>query len=182
MKKIIFTGLNVEQVSMYFELCLELGYHVSFLKQEDLNKTFQEVIDHVEHSNCDLQYEYSFMFISGLSQDELMNLLDLFNEAKLPFDGIKVMATSHNVKWTMKDIMEETIQEHKMMKKVYELDSLLRSCNEIPFDSLDESIKQDVMNEVMAAYVLMKSQNFTNENLDLAIHGLKEVLKLVSKS
>ena len=177
MKKIIFNGISDEQVEKYFDLCLELGYEVSLLKKEDLNKTFQEVIDHVKNVQTDLKSEYSFMFISGFTQDELMKVLDLFNQAKLPFDGIKVMATSHNVKWMMKDIMEETIQEHKMMKKVYELDSLLRSCNEIPFDSLDESIKQGVMNEVMAAYVLMKSQNFTNENLDLAIKNLKDVLK-----
>lgn len=183
MKKILFYQLEDIQKQVYPSIAKRLGYTMISLDDNDLDKSLKDLFTVEEnHRGICEEFQDSFFVMNEMTTQDLMILLDAFQTAKMPYKGIKVMRTETNENWTLRELFQETSQEHQMFQNVKLLDQLLKSSNTVDLFLLKEEDREHFKQTLMSSFLLLKSGQFTKEELDRAIQEMKDALMMVKKA
>ena len=130
-----------------------------FLETNNMNKTYS--------------YKEDYMFMKGISKEDLIAYLKRLDELGLEFEGIKVMETETNKTWLLEEVMKETESEHQVMKKVFVLQEVMKSCNEMDLSNASEELRMALMN----GYLLLQSGEISLDSVNNAIEKIMTSLK-----
>ena len=182
MKKILFYHLDDLQMKVYPNIARRLGYPMISIDDSNLDQTIQDLFELEEGSRgvCSA-YNLSYLLFQDTTREELLVVLDAFKTAKMPFQGIKIVRTETNEKWKLRYLLEETFEEHKLFQNAKLLDQLIRSANEIDLSVLTENDQEAFKQTLVDSYLLLKSGQFTNEELETSIQKMKDGLMMVRK-
>lgn len=178
MKKIVLYGSGEETIKAVREAAAELGMHVFLTSDACLDMTLGEVFD----SGCDQAgaadaFEHEYMLAEGIEVEELIALMRRLRSAGTEYEGIKVMRTETNQYWKLKDLFSHTAEEHRIVQKARVLQQILKSTNDIELSKLAEEEAAPLKEAMMASYFLLKSGEYTAEQLDAASAELMAALK-----
>ncbi len=178
MKKIWMYGITEEIAKKYLAICDKLGVSLNFLHEEDFGKTFDEVLsleckEVAPFENCPL------MLMEGVSSQDLVDLLTLMQEAGCPFEGIKVMHTECNGNRVLNELMQEVLKEHLFMSKYYAVQNLTEQFEALDTSVLPEELKEELHAVVLIAKRVLANEACTEDDLDLAMHELKDVFQKI---
>lgn len=86
------------------------------------------------------QYDFTFAFFKDFEQNDLFEFID-----KMRAEGVviehKAGITPTNIKWTLRELLEENDQEHKTMQIVEEINGYLTKASKIKEESGEENLQ-----------------------------------------
>ncbi|MCR4949698.1 MAG: DUF3783 domain-containing protein [Solobacterium sp.] len=178
MKKIVCYGSGDETLQVIRKAAEELGVQVFLISDACLDMTLGEVFD----AEADLPgsadaFEHEYMLAEGIEVEELISLMRKIRSAGEEYEGIKVMRTETNQYWKLKDLFSHTAEEHRTVQKARVLQQILKSTNDIDIAKLAEEEAAPLKEAMMASYFLLKSGEYTAEQLDAAAAELMTALK-----
>ena len=121
------------------------------------------------------------MIMQDLTKEDLMDFLRRTKEKGLEFEGIKIMRTENNASWLLKDVFLETKSEHETMKRVFVLQQIMKSCNEIDLSAVEEDSKGEFANALMDAYMLLQMGEYDAAQVEAASARLMEAMRKIRK-
>ena len=83
------------------------------------------------------------------------------------------METETNKTWLLEEVMKETESEHQVMKKVFVLQEVMKSCNEMDLSNASEELRMALMN----GYLLLQSGEISLDSVNKAIEKIMTALK-----
>ncbi|MBP3890923.1 MAG: DUF3783 domain-containing protein [Solobacterium sp.] len=176
MKKIVFY-LDETVYQQYQPIVEAKGFLVALVGDESLFRSVKEVFETDVKASGHEAFDEGYMLMQEISDTELTVLLEIFEEKGLEFEGIKVMRTEHNEKWTLQELLFETNKEHQVMKKAILLETLMKSTNGMDFNALPKEVETGLKQALMHAYMLLSSGQFDADSLENALQELSEQLK-----
>ena len=73
----------------------------------------------------------------------------------------------------LEEVMKETESEHEVMKKIFVLQEVMKSCNEMDLSNASEELKMALMN----GYLLLQSGEISLDSVNNAIEKIMTSLK-----
>lgn len=173
MTKILLYIHDEDIFNLMEKVAKESNYEVLRIDDSYLNMRLGELFLEKNNSYNNHSYINDYLFMSGLTTEDLIDYLNKLRELGLEFEGIKVMETDTNKEWLLEEVMKETEKEHQVMQKINILQALMRSCNEMDLSVASDKLKKNLMN----AYLLLQSGEIGLEAVNEAINGIMEALK-----
>ena len=182
MKKILLYGLSDEESDCLQDCAAELGIPVYIVGDSAL----EEVLGRLFELNDDLdtraeEFDEEFMIMDGMTRDDLLELLKVFDRHGFEFDGVKVMRTLSNEKWTLRELLKETQSEHRIAQRAMILTQLLKSCNMLDLSTMEPEERQKFKESLMDLFMLLQSGTYTLEQIDDCLHRVSDGLKAAHK-
>ena len=151
----------------------ENNYEVLRIDDSYLGYKLGDLFFEVNDANGDYSYSDDYMFMKEISKEELIAYLKRLHELGVEFEGIKVMETETNKTWLVEEVMKETTEEHQVMKKIFVLQEVMKSCNEMDLSKASEELKMALMN----GYLLLQGGEISASMVDEAIEKIMTSLK-----
>lgn len=173
MQKILFYLRHDADYKVMSLVCEKLG--ISFLRIDDsfLKKTLEEAFKEEIEGSKEYSYKEDYMLMHGMTKDDLITYLKRLEDYNFEFEGIKVMETETNKVWLLEDIFKETESEHIIMKKIFVLQEVLKSCNEMDLSKTSDEFKQALMN----GYLLLQRSEIGFDEIDEATNKIMMLLR-----
>ncbi|MEG0170363.1 DUF3783 domain-containing protein [Anaerorhabdus sp.] len=177
MKKIRLYGCPKEMVESYKNLSSLTKVNVSTIRDEDLNKTLEEVFIEESVFEENSIYEEMFMIMQGFTTETMMDFLNKLKEMDVPFGGIKIMQTEHNKTWKLLDLLNEVKKEHELFQKSEVLKQVIMSTSKVSLHSLSEKKQIEFKEQLMKSYMILQSPERTLDQVESCIRDCLSLLK-----
>ena len=172
MKKILIYDKSSSNKDVLAEKLKDYEIQTQFIDDTFLNFTLEDAF---QTDSRDLsgnkQYCYIYVFLYGLSNDEIQIVNSVLNEV-MNQAFILVSFTETNRRWTLKRIMEETEEEHEVFVKSTELMSYIRTLAQRPVNQVPAAIRQ----MMVEAYSSLQEGGTDRDHLDAWIKALKDAV------
>ena len=86
------------------------------------------------------QYDFTFAFFKDFEQNDLFEFIDNMRAEGVVIEH-KAGITPTNIKWTLRELLEENDQEHKTMQIVEEINGYLTKASKIKEESGEENLQ-----------------------------------------
>ena len=182
MKKILLYGLTDQESDLLQDCAVDLGIPVYIVGDSALD----EVLGRLFELDDDLdtravEFDEEFMIMDGMTKEDLLELLGVFDKHGFEFDGVKVMRTPSNEQWTLRELLKETQSEHRIAQRAMILTQLLKSCNMLDLSTMQPEERQKFKDSLMDSFMLLQSGTYTLEEIDDCLHRVSEGLKAAHK-
>jgi len=182
MKKVLLYGLEEEESSRIQGILAKHDIATYILNDEVLEETVEKAFDlEDDTNNSHTVFEEAFFICQELTLEELLNLLKEIEADGKEFDGIKIMRTENNASWTLRDLMFNAKEEYEAARKAIILEEMIRNCDQLDLSSLNHEEMEEFKENLMSAFITLKSGDFTNAQITREIDKLKESMKKVKR-
>jgi hypothetical protein len=153
MKKILLYGVNQEHAGLIRKLsgdavCLFAG-------SEDLDQTLGSLFENAPAEFREADSEEEYILFSGFQTEEIGAFAAKLRKDGYPFRGIFASETEVNRVWKLKDLLEETMREHRYFRERSQVRRLLQLFEKCP----REKISGETARAAAAAYVVMNQED-----------------------
>ena len=176
MKTIVLYNVDKETIKKYQEIKELEDIQFKQIFDEDLQVTIEDLFDLPEHDGTCKKYSKSYMLFSGIDADGLSAFTQILKENNLSFKGVKVMKTSHNIKWTLNALLDEVTEEDAIMTRVTILKKLLIASNEVDLNAYTEEKTYPLKQALMKGYLLLQNKELELIKIDESINSIKYFL------
>lgn len=177
MKKILMYGSNLERLNQFQQLCEEEGISFYPLNDQDLHLQLKVVFLKEEQGiGTSHQFSLEYLIVDGICEEDLLHFFERVKKTIGAYEGITITRTKINENWKLKDLFKETALENEIMKKVMELESMMREANQLNLNQFPEEQRERVKNELMKSYLLLVQDNYEKEQVQQQVDNLKIAL------
>ena len=133
--------------------------------------TFKEVFE-VEKNSFIQGDGNKYLLFDGLDNDKMAALYEeiaaIINDKIIV---VKLLPSNQN--WLVSDLLKEVTEEDQIMRRYYQLESLLKKINSLELTN----VSKDAKTKIMSAYQVYKKDDYNLEEINQAITDLNQVLK-----
>lgn len=182
MEKILLYGLSDESADRIQDALAEIGIPVYVIGDDGLTETVAELFELEDDLDTRAEaFDGEYMIMQDIDTRRLYEVLNLIEKDGYEFDGIKIMRTDVNENWTLKRLLTETAEEHRLHKKALILREVLAACNSLDLSGMPDDEKEKFKQNIMDAFMVLYSGSYTENELDKYISGITESLKKTRK-
>lgn len=178
MKKIRLYGCNENTVNTYKMIAENNNIEFSSLPDAALGLALHEVFLQPFEYEENKVFNQMFMLFQGFTKDDMVKFIEHLKEHEVPYGGIKVVETDHNMNWKVEDLFKEVLMEHELFQKSEVLKQVIMSANQVNLHSLSEEKQKIFREQLMRAFMILQTPNRDLEMVDSCI---KETLNLLKE-
>lgn len=168
MKALVYLGALQDRKKEIIEVFDKYDLEAIFIDDTCLNETINTLFINGNSEDIWKQYHFNFIMFYEQDQELLKNFYEETKQMGYVFTH-KAVLTEHNQFWTLKELLNEIMQEHEFFQSWEMLMSLLRA-----FDN-EKKVKYGdaYADAIMQAYVYTKTQKPKKKELDAFIHKIE---------
>lgn len=127
---------------------LKIDY--AYLNENDLNKKMNELLESKSMIQ-EISFKHPFIFMHGYSEDEMDRFTSCLKANQI--NAIYAVSTPFNLQWTLKDLLDELLEEHELFQTVNTLQTLMKEL--IPYMNENQEIKMILME----AFIILQNKD-----------------------
>ena len=163
-KKILTYGIGG---SHFQEIALRNPGILLKADEADLDRTVGSLFDTENtEEKIPAQREEEYLIFRGFENEEISSFVSSLRKEGYPFDGILVCETETNREWTLRQLLEGTLQEHRYFQERRRLTAILRYCEKLE----PETVSKQTAGNIMAAFAAL--QNPEADEKELRTRGI----------
>lgn len=148
----------------------EFEFDYSYLKKEDLETEMKDLVLESNDIESRLPISFSFVYMFDYEEEQMQKITKYFKERNI-LNVIYCGSTRKNLLWTLRELLDEIINEHQTFYKNNELKDLIKKVMQLP----KNKNQADIEKALMKAFVILQNNNL-NQMKDM-IAELEELIK-----
>lgn len=182
MKKILLYIHNQTYFEKYREVAAKKDILAYLVCDSDLNRVVEDLFLHpvLSFGKCE-EYQFDYLLFQNMTHEELLELMELFQESSVLFNGIKVAYTKTNASWRLSDLLTECEREYFLFMKLERLRELMETCNTLDFSMLSQEQKERLKPDFILAFRFLDQVEMNQDEVDALINRLDTVVMKVSQ-
>lgn len=164
--------LAIQMSERFYALAQSEGIEIRTVQKSDLYESIESILSQDKINEEPLEFECPLIYMSDMSEQQMQSLSDKMKQAGIAA-CIQVGQTEHNLKWVLKDLLDEIMEEHQTFMRRDELMSLIKLGIQTHLEDTAKKIYLEQM--LMQAYMLLQS-NTKKEELEAMIQVLKSLI------
>lgn len=165
--------LAIQMNDAFYDLANSLGIQVYTIQKNDLNESIESILSSEKANTDPLEFECPLIYMSEMNEEQMQMLSQKMKEAHIPA-CIQVGQTEHNLKWVLKDLLEEIMDEHQTFLKRDELMELIKLG--IKYEEKDTAKKLYLEQMLMQGYIMLQ-RNAKKEKMEAIIEEIKKAIQ-----
>lgn len=165
-KVLIYLGKSDLKEELIENIFDQIGIEINYINDEDFENTLEKLLN-MPKKGGKKGKRYPFMFIDGDNVDEIKNLESILKEKNVHIER-KAVKTKNNIRWTLKELMDEVDEEFEYFKQRDRLYYLIMHP-----DKEKLAKDPDYLKLMSMAFSLLEDQNVDKDILEIAIKSIE---------
>ena len=144
------------------EMIHDLKLDYSYLSDQDLHTKMKDLVLQSNQEQTRMSLSNSFVYMFDYGEDKMNEITDSLKSKGI--NAIFIASTPHNLSWTLKDLLDEVMQEHHLFQAKNRLKELLQKKVQV---SQNENKKQ-IEKILMEAFIIYQGSD---------VNAMEEMIK-----